>query len=141
MLKQEKIHLKQASVSVPVNDTILDYLHSYSGLESLDLYHICSDGEEESNALSYRFFKSVLPKHIDSIQVLSIRPSYEGGWCYNADDISLLLAKCNQLRSLSVALASPPVKSPYDHNAHYTDDTVSFHDHLTVFLGHFTELL
>jgi hypothetical protein len=142
MLKQEKIHLKRASISGPVNDTILDYLHSYSGLESLDLYHIYSDSEEESNALSHRFFKSVLPKHVDSIRVLKIQPSYEGGWCYNADDISLLLAKCIQLRSLSVALASPPVKSAYDHNAHhYTDDTVSFHDHLTVFLGHFTELL
>jgi hypothetical protein len=150
MLKQEKIHLKQAVVSGPlaVNDTILDYLHSYSGLESLDLYHIYSDSEEESNALSHRFFKSVLPKHVDSIQVLKIQPSYEGGWCYNADDISLLLARCNQLRSLSVALASPPVKyacDPLDDNSHhYTDgfdDMVSFHDHLTVFLGHFTELL
>jgi hypothetical protein len=106
-LQREKIHLKQVVIEDDMDDVILDYLCSYSGLETLDLGSIDSVSTKTSDALSYRFFKSVLPKHVDSIQALHIRPGYEGGWCYNTDNIFLSLAQCNNLRFLSVALTAP----------------------------------
>jgi hypothetical protein len=104
-LKMEKIHLKRV-VSGEANDAILDYLGSYSGLEALELGLFYFGAKEESDALSDRFYKSVLPKHFDTIRELKIQPSYEGGWCYDADFVSVLLAQCKKLRSLSVTLNS-----------------------------------
>jgi hypothetical protein len=77
ILNREKIHLK--NVLTHVDDVILDYLSSYSGLEALELFFSDYDNTGKSDALSYRFYKSVLAKHADSIQYLEIRQSYENG--------------------------------------------------------------
>jgi hypothetical protein len=69
-------------------------ISAHSGLETLDLLSLSFDSEKESEALSQQFYKSVLPKHSDSMQVLKIRPNYEGGWCYDVDDVSVVLAQC-----------------------------------------------
>jgi hypothetical protein len=153
MLKREKIYLKQLAVNV-MDDIIFEYLCSYSGLEILDLCFIYFNSAEVSDAFANRFYKSVLPKHVDSIQVLKIRPGHEGRWCYNPEDASqaAVLSQCNKLRILSVALSSTPIQmhsepndlasfhhlphqsspSPYEYGD-CIKDAVCFDDHLTVF--------
>jgi hypothetical protein len=146
-LNREKIHLKQVVLN-SVNDAILDYLGSYSGLETLDLFKLplSFNSEKEPEALSQRFYKSVLPKHVNSIQALNIQPRYEGGWCYDVDDVSVVLAQCKKLKSLSVALTStatvtdnslepPYCTKSYFPKYHYRDNfdnMVCFDDHFTV---------
>jgi hypothetical protein len=152
-LNREKVHLKQVVLHGLVDDAVLDYLDSYSGLEVLELRTMYS----KDDALGHRFYTSVLPKHVDSIQVLKIRPCYEGRWCCNVDDVSVL-SQCNKLRSLTVALDSTPdvvrnqlsildsSDSPREYQPHYYrdnfDDTVCVNDHLTrVFFAHLIEPL
>jgi hypothetical protein len=107
-LNVEMIHPKHVVIG-KVNDAVLDYLSSHSGLEALELCSIYFQDENESHALGDRFYKSVLPKHIDSIQELKIQSSYEGRWCYDVDYVSVLLAQCKNLRCLSVTLNSAAV--------------------------------
>jgi hypothetical protein len=108
-LNREEIHLKHVVVN-NVDDVVLDYLQSYSGLETLQVSSTGSSTAAQSDSLAYRFYHSVLPKHVNSIQVLELHPSYEGGWCYNLDDVFVVLAQCNKLRSLSIALTSGAVE-------------------------------
>lgn len=111
ILDRQNIHLKHVVIGCMMNDVILDYLGSYSGLETLDLRSPSSsspNAAEVSDTLSHKFYTSVLPKHINSLRVLKIRPAYEGGWCYNTDKVYSVLAQCTKLRSLSIALNSVP---------------------------------
>lgn len=137
-LNREKIHLKQVLINEIVTDVILDYLGSYSGIEALEFNSISFNSAAESDALSKRLYVSVLPKHVDSIRMLTIRPAYEGGWCYNQHDISqaAVLSQCNKLKSLSVALISveaPPSADRYTLGYRDVDDTVGLGDYLTAF--------
>ena len=105
ILKQEGIYLKH----LVVNDVgVFDYLCSYSGLETLELCHMNFNSIEESNTSALTFYKSVLPQHVHSLQVLKIQPKQEGQWCFNPDDDFqfVALSQCNKLRSLTVALNS-----------------------------------
>ena len=148
-LNLEKIHPKHIVVNGIVNDIILDYLYSHSGLVALELCSIFSRSVGESKGLSHRFYMSVLARHVDSLQVLKINPRYEGGWCYNVDDVSqaVVLAQCNKLRSLSMSVTLnsasdiPPnqltVDSPHgdpSYNGNNFDDMVGCGDYLTAFL-------
>lgn len=119
-LNQENIQLKHV-ITEDIDDVILDYLQSYSGLETLGIGPMYSDSADESNDLSRRFYNSVLPKHLNSIRALDIRPYFEGGWCYDIDNIFPLLSKCTELRSLSVAVNSTPTTV----SSHETANTVN----------------
>jgi hypothetical protein len=141
ILNQEQIYLKEVIVS-DIDDVIFDYICSYSGLETLDLCSFDFNTAEESNAFARKFYKVVLPMLSDSIQVLKIQPMYEGGWCYNPEDISqaVALSQCNKLRSLSVALIStfitrttPQRIIVLHEEKEYFDDAVC-PDNLTFFL-------
>jgi hypothetical protein len=148
-LNREKIHLNHVVVGM-VDDVILDYLQSYSGLETLKVSPTTFSTAAQSDAMSYRLYNSVLPKHADSIQVLDIQPSYEGRWCYNLEDVPVVLAQCKKLRSLSIALTSGAVEAPdqlttdpsqlcpsYEPQRYRDkfDDMVCFDDNLTGFLS------
>jgi hypothetical protein len=131
MLKKEKIYLKEVVIG-DIDDVILDYLSSYSGLEVLDLSSIdppivmyASDLSAISSqtalfdGLAQSFFRSVLPQHVDSIRVLKIRPRYEGRWSYDPEDVSqaVVFSQCNKLRSFSVALNSTSSEPNYESNS------------------------
>lgn len=144
-LNREKIHLKQVLINEIVTDVILDYLGSYSGIEALEFNSISFNSAAESDALSKRLYVSVLPKHVDSIRMLTIRPAYEGGWCYNQHDISqaAVLSQCNKLKSLSVALISveaPPSADRYTLGYRDVDDTISFLINLSLSLPYVSEI-
>ena len=104
ILKQEDVYLKHVVVSDVVG--VFDYLCSYSGLETLDLYSMSFSSVKESNTFARTFYEFVLPQLVHSLQVLKIRPKEEGQWCFNPEDVfqSIALSQCNKLRSLSVAL-------------------------------------
>jgi hypothetical protein len=151
-LNREKIHLKH--VVSNSDHAILDYLQSYSGLETLKMFSPdFRTTAAQSDALAYRFYQSVLPKHVNSIQVLEILPKFEGGWCYNLDNVFILLSQCNQFRSLCIALTCSiiEVPEPSEHNSgihfqnHRYRDNVDDMVCLTIiglaFLAHLTELL
>ena len=126
-LHLEKIYLKQLVINTMPNDAILDYLGSFSGLEKLELSYFPSGSADESGALARRFYRSVLPKHVKSIQVLKIQPCYEGCWCYNPEHVSIL-SQCSKLRSLSVCVPSTSVEG--NGLRDYFDDVVGFSDYL-----------
>ena len=114
ILKQEGIYLKHLVVS---DVGVFDYLCSYSGLETLDLYSFIFNTVEESNTSARTFFKSVLPQLVHSLQVLKIQPMREGRWCFDPEDVfqSVVFSQCNKLRSLSVALNSTSFIQSIDH--------------------------
>ena len=135
-LNREKIHLREV-VTSDVSDVILDYLESYSGLEALDFHRFQVEvaDVEKSHALGHRFYHCVLPKHVDSIKYLTIRPDYEGEWCYDMGDVSVALAQCKKLKLLAIAVASVPIRARYsDDSFLYSppgishEDQVSFND-------------
>ena len=112
-LAREKIHLKQV-VTNHIDDVLLDYLYSCSGLETLEMSSVYSSTTTKSHAFAHRFYKDILPKLVDSIQVLIIRPLYEGGWCYNVDDVFSVLSQCKKLRSLTICFDSASASSNSD---------------------------
>ena len=105
ILKQEGIYLKHVYVS---DIGVFDYLCSYSGLETLDLFYMNFKSAEESNTSASTFYRYVLPQLVHSLQVLKIQPVHEGRWCFNPEDDfqSVVFSQCNKLRSLSVAMSS-----------------------------------
>jgi hypothetical protein len=128
-LNREEIHLKEVRLA-DVDNVILDYLCSYSGLEMLAFNSIFLNSltRKQSDALSRRFYNSVLPNHVNSLRVLRIHPSFGGGWCYNPEDVSqaTALSQCTKLRSLSVAINSQVTfAKPDDASEHTLDSCTS----------------
>lgn len=104
-LKEERIYLKEI-VTDSVNEALLDYLASYSGLKKLQLK--CTtrgDSSVSSDKLALQFYAEVLPKHADSLQSLDISPEYEGKWCFGRhNERSLRL--CTKLEELKIHIHS-----------------------------------
>ena len=120
ILKQEDIYLKHVVVSDVVG--VFDYLCSYSGLETLDLYSMSFNTVKESNTFAHTFYEFVLPQLAHSLQVLKIRPNEEGQWCFNPEHV-FALSQCNKLRSLSVALNSTSIIQ----SVNYLDGVLHLH--------------
>ena len=101
MLAQEKIFLSHIVVG-DIDDRVLHYLESCRNpIKQLEMTRITSDRHAGC------FIDRVLPKVVDSIQVLKINPIYEGGWCYSCDgQLSSILSQCKELRKLAIALVS-----------------------------------
>jgi len=80
-------------------------------LETLDLCFMTFNSFEESNTSARKFYKSVLPQLVHSLQVLKIQPWHEGRWCFDPEDVfqSVSFSQCIKLRSLSVALNSTSI--------------------------------
>lgn len=127
-LNREAIHLKHVIIPY-IDDAIIRYLSSFSGLETLEFW-THSSNTKDSNDMSYRFYTSALPKHVETLRVLTIRPQYEGGWCYNIPYALVVLAQCTNLRSLAVAVSFKytldhlfwyGVGDSYDHKEKFCD--------------------
>jgi len=102
-LTRERIYLRSIAIG-DVTDVFLGYLKSYSGLlEELKIEPTTAEG---SDSLAKQFYESVLPKHVNSIQVLDISPRYGGEWCYDNETSPQFLARCKDLRSLAITFAS-----------------------------------
>lgn len=95
-LRTEKIFLQHISV-VMMDDALLEYLGSYSGIMTLSLTFT----QSESDARGRRFWKMVLPKHVKTIKELFVHPNTPGEWCLN-DGALRILAQCENLEILRV---------------------------------------
>jgi hypothetical protein len=92
----------------------LDYLSLYSGtLVELSILYLCKPTPwEELDALAERFYGSVLPKHVESLELLKICPIFRCKWCFDLQDCSVL-SQAKRLHSLNVSF---PVSFPFTHS-------------------------
>ncbi|THV04299.1 hypothetical protein K435DRAFT_850949 [Dendrothele bispora CBS 962.96] len=86
-----------------VTDAMLDYISSYSGLETLLFtgpnWYSDRPGYDET---ADRFYGEILPLHQDSLVNLEILPAFEGNWRFGLEAIR----KCTKLRCLGVRMRS-----------------------------------
>jgi len=109
MLSHEEIRPRRLVLN-DICNTVMDFLSSssYRGfLEELVLHPLSalSSRSPMCSALAKRFYTAVLPFHIESIQVLDIRPKSASEWCFR-DHFHPVLLQCKKLKYLSVVLHS-----------------------------------
>ncbi|KIM40712.1 hypothetical protein M413DRAFT_28489 [Hebeloma cylindrosporum] len=116
-LIDERILLERIVVD-DVFPTFLDYLDSYSGVltELSILYLYKPVAWQELDDLAARFYASILPKHIGSLEILNISPFFTCEWCFHPRE-HFLFSRATQLRFLNVSFA-------FTHS-HTLDDSVS----------------
>ncbi|KAF8665265.1 hypothetical protein AX16_000286 [Volvariella volvacea WC 439] len=108
-LRQAEIHLESLTIDF-MDDDVLDYLQSYSGLKHLALKRIAS---LNPGTVVSRFFSTILPKHKDTIESLVIMPLYEGKWCHNRAYDSIL-QQCLRLTELGWAVNAYLMPTNYE---------------------------
>lgn len=96
------INLKHIDVD-KVDGTMLDYLTSSSGMETLRITSWSESEDGFSEDLAYRFFTSILPRHSKSLRSLSILVPSSNPWCFRAG-YSNSLSPCKALDSLSLSV-------------------------------------
>ncbi|KAF8886388.1 hypothetical protein BD779DRAFT_1801058 [Infundibulicybe gibba] len=118
------------AVETIVDDNVLDYLTSTSGIKKLVL------SEVDGIALSHRFFDYVLPRHCSTLVSLSISATFEGPWCFGSHNIGILLT-CTRLVELSIAVSSAELDK---NKASFLDDIVGEIINMTAQLPDFYQL-
>ncbi|KAK0200132.1 hypothetical protein DFS33DRAFT_126892 [Desarmillaria ectypa] len=94
-LRIEMIHLRDVSVDI-VNDALLEYLESYSGVRSMMLIT-----EQEVDNSSSKFWNKILPRHTNTLMELYVQPKYAGGWCLDTRSLDSI-RQCKRLEILRV---------------------------------------
>ncbi|KAL0569943.1 hypothetical protein V5O48_012018 [Marasmius crinis-equi] len=97
ILREEHVYLKDLSVTV-VTRELLDYLQSYTGLESFVLNDVESD-----HSLSKQFYTKVLPKHAETLVSLTVDGRNNHEWCLTLENAKVFQG-CKNLKDLSVAV-------------------------------------
>ncbi|KAK7461354.1 hypothetical protein VKT23_008532 [Stygiomarasmius scandens] len=117
MLRRDGVHLHHIEIDV-VDDHLLSYLSSYSGLVRLSLKDIplfanVNNGDTNTD----KFYEHVLPRHAYSLEHLEILPIFEGRWCFELPAWRAL-SHCRALRSLAFKVKSQglPPGTPADRN-------------------------
>ncbi|KAJ7491330.1 hypothetical protein B0H11DRAFT_1675684, partial [Mycena galericulata] len=85
----EGIHLAEVGTNV-LDDALLNYLGSYSGVARLVFVEAGADCEQETNRLADHFFETILPKHEKSLVKLTCTSKYQGRWCFGPHNMSVL---------------------------------------------------
>ena len=100
-LQETRIALSILKVSGMANamDKMLAYLLSYAGLQRLEITNMDSREKEKENGASLIFWSKIIPHHRDSLTMLFIQCSLEGGWCYGPQ-ADAALRQCLFLREL-----------------------------------------
>ncbi|PBK94242.1 hypothetical protein ARMGADRAFT_927453, partial [Armillaria gallica] len=102
-LRIEKICLQEVSVDI-VNDALLEYLESYSGVKSMTLVPKQSVNSSHVD-VSFRFWGEILPKHADTLLELRVQPNFKrsGGWCLDTRSLDAI-RQCKRLEILKVQI-------------------------------------
>jgi len=111
-LKAINVHLNE----IDVDDgcaAFLDYVSSYSGLKRLRLAPNNFSTPEESDLAANCFYGCSLGKHVSSLEELSVRPPFEGGWCFG-DRALVVISQCRKLKLLEGSLVSESIEEPAD---------------------------
>ena len=120
-LAHERILLSRIVID-DVFPAFLDYLSLYSGIltEIRILYLYKPVPWKELDELAVRFYASILPKHVDSLEIINISPMFTCKWCFHPREYSVF-SQAKNLRSLNVSFAFTHL----DPNPDYTlDNTV-----------------
>lgn len=99
----EGIHLSDLGTSA-MDEELLQYLGSYSGLRRLKLTSATGRTEKLSNNLADQFYKSVLPRHSQSLTNIEIYPGHQGRWCFGFHNASII-SQCQQVKNLLMAVS------------------------------------
>jgi len=124
-LAHERILLSRIVID-DVFPAFLDYLSSYTGIltDISILYLFKPVPFEELDQLAVRFYASILPKHIGSLEILNISPMFTCKWCFHPK-VQSLFSRAKHLRSLSVSFAFALAHSSVaDPNLDYTLDDI-----------------
>ncbi|KAJ3723977.1 hypothetical protein C8R42DRAFT_719864 [Lentinula raphanica] len=97
-IRLQKLALGQSSSPEDMRK-LLEYLSSYSGLESFSLTKIHWYPSYSAHAVY--FYTHILPRHAKTLVNLELKPLYESSWCVGADSIDAI-EQCRSLRSLSI---------------------------------------
>ncbi|KAF7345681.1 hypothetical protein MVEN_01587900 [Mycena venus] len=106
-LRIECIHLSEIHTDY-VQQALLEYILSYSGLERLTNdgdEDDGNDGDDDDNGREHleplveEFFTTALPRHKESLVALSCRGVWEGKWSFGAHNVDLL-SQLHKLKSL-----------------------------------------
>ncbi|TFK73151.1 hypothetical protein BDN72DRAFT_835169 [Pluteus cervinus] len=85
-----------------VEDTALGYLASYSGLRALRFPDIDGSQATRVDQLATMFYTKVLPKHVETLEDLTLLSPFGSGWSFNAKYFDVL-SQCKRLKTLHVA--------------------------------------
>lgn len=96
------IQLEELIVSV-VFRGLLGYLSSYSGLIYLQFDGFITVDARSSDELTQVFYRTVFPKHVDSLEICWADAKFSGSWCFG-DDWERYMRRCIRLRVLNVSL-------------------------------------
>ncbi|KAF5366401.1 hypothetical protein D9758_009794 [Tetrapyrgos nigripes] len=136
-MQTERILLREVIVR-DVDETLLDYLQSYSGLTS---FEVSCPGEGlyqyDHNAFSKEFYEIILPKHRSSLNSLLFGSSTEEAWYFNPEYAGCL-RQCEALEEYTVQVEASRVKlggaDIVDSLIHATESLPSFR-HLSILVG------
>ncbi|KAF9266006.1 hypothetical protein L218DRAFT_997358 [Marasmius fiardii PR-910] len=99
LLREEGIRLRDLAVTV-ISQELVDYLQSYSGLETLVLSDVESD---QTRNASEAFYQKVLPKHAQTLVSLTVDAQNTHEWCLTQKN-AMAFQSCRNLMNLSVSV-------------------------------------
>ncbi|KAJ6567016.1 hypothetical protein B0H19DRAFT_1374352 [Mycena capillaripes] len=98
------IHLADISVD-QIEDGLLSYLASYSGLERLSIAYAGANTAAKSDQLAEMFFDKGLVPHVESLAELYVPASFEGRWCFGKHNAAII-SQIRKLRSLCMSIVT-----------------------------------
>ncbi|KAJ3774865.1 hypothetical protein FB446DRAFT_727466 [Lentinula raphanica] len=123
-LRLENIHLRNLAVPFRITAPLLEYLASYSGLDSLAFKGNRDWSIGDCFDLAPQFYQHVLPMHRNTLTKLSLSPEFEDKWCFGQENVKHF-AIMHKLRLLLVGVLTrgldpDPIELP-EHSIFRTD--------------------
>lgn len=107
---KNRIHLRNLVTRQP-DDALLDYLSSYSGAEHFKVGPYYGNITPQTEDLASRFFRDVLPCHLETLQTLDICPPHRGPSQWSFQDTNVdVISRCTHLTQLAVGINSEYTK-------------------------------
>ncbi|KAF8993283.1 hypothetical protein BDQ17DRAFT_1312394 [Cyathus striatus] len=113
-LRRERIHLEEIRLNlVDVENGLIDYLASYSGLKQLLLTNFeCRWSDpKDVKQIAKQFFAIALYPHVESLEILKLYPYTENDWCVDSNNAPAIL-QCKWLKELHIAIRSRSQTKP-----------------------------
>jgi hypothetical protein len=110
--RRSRVSLEELEVGFEaMEDSLNDYLSSFSGLKKLRLSIPSFDDRASSEASAVKFWSDGFPNHVDTLRDFSLHACYEGQWCFGRHTASLI-AKCTKLKQLTICVQPGDIPSP-----------------------------
>ncbi|KAI3598063.1 hypothetical protein WG66_009132 [Moniliophthora roreri] len=106
-LRTQQIHVRELTIEKWPCQALVDYLESFSGLETLSISTSSGPSTDYSDNLARGFWKNVIPMHKDTLKHITIRSEYTGSWGVGEEHFQTLRS-CENLISLTVNLNYSP---------------------------------